>query len=176
MSAPSDSPVAPLQAWAHRLGKIDVRPLASADWSPAALAARAQIAEAFYRFGISHDEARVDVLVTCFTEDTIFEVARRQAQGFETFRGRTELFERLTKVIASQGDQRRHAISNIVVEELDLDEGIARALAYGVVTAVSADPADEGARVATSVIYTTALRREADGCWRFSSFFIGMDA
>jgi alkanesulfonate monooxygenase SsuD/methylene tetrahydromethanopterin reductase-like flavin-dependent oxidoreductase (luciferase family) len=155
MSAPPTIPTAPPQGWAHRSGKVDVRPLEPADWSPQALAARAQIAEAFYRFGIAHDEARVAVLVTCFTEDTVFEVARAEAEAFETFRGRSELFERLGVVIAGQGDQRRHAISNIVVEELDLVAGTAKALAYGVVT---------------------NLRRESDGCWRFSYFFIGMDA
>jgi hypothetical protein len=171
MTASPAVPTAPPQAWAHRQGKISIKPLAPADWSPAALAARAQIADAFYRFGICHDEARVEVLVSCFTEDVVFEVARAEAQGFAFFRGRAALFDGLTNVIAGQGDQRRHAISNVVVEALDLDAGQATALAYGVVT-VAAD----GLRVGTSVIYTADLVREADGCWRFSYFYIGMDA
>jgi hypothetical protein len=160
----------PPQAWAHRDGKINMVELAPADWSPAALAARAQIAEAFYRFAIAHDEARVDVVVSCFTPDTVFEVAEGQAEPFTRFRGRDELFERLARVIAEQGDQRRHLMGNVLVEELDLAAGTASALAFGVVTRAA-----NGLSLGASVVYTANLRRERDSCWRFSYFYIGMD-
>jgi hypothetical protein len=164
------APTLPPQAWAHRDGKIDMNALKPADWSPAALAARAQIAEAFYRFAIAHDEARVDVLVSCFTEDTVFEVAHGQAQPFTSFAGREELFDRLTRIIAEQGDQRRHLMGNVLVERLDLDAGTASALAFSVVTRAA-----NGLSLGASVVYTANLRREPDGCWRFTYFFIGMD-
>lgn len=164
------APTLPRQAWAHRDGKIDMRPLAPADWSPAALGARAQIAEAFYRFAIAHDEARVDVVVSCFTADTVFEVAQGQAEPFTSFSGRTELFERLTKIIAEQGDQRRHLMGNVLVEELDLAAGTASALAFSVVTRAA-----DGLSLGASVIYTADLHRQDDGCWRFNYFYIGMD-
>jgi SnoaL-like domain len=134
----------PPQAWAHRQGKISMRPLEPADWSPDAIAARAQIAETFNRFGIAHDEARIDVVVTCFTADTVFEVAQGQAEAFTRFEGRDELFDRLTRVVAEQGDQRRHVLGNILIEELDLGRGTASALAYSVVT-VAADGLSLGA-------------------------------
>ncbi|MEU5698748.1 nuclear transport factor 2 family protein [Streptomyces aurantiacus] len=165
------APTLPLQAWAHREGKIDMRPLEEADFGPEALAARARIADAFYRFGIAHDEARIDVVVSCFTEDTVFEVAQGRAEPFTRFRGRAELFDRLTRIVAEQGDQRRHVISNVLVDELDLAAGTASALAFSAVT-VAAD----GLSLGASVIYTARLRRERDGCWRFSYFFIGMDS
>jgi alkanesulfonate monooxygenase SsuD/methylene tetrahydromethanopterin reductase-like flavin-dependent oxidoreductase (luciferase family) len=165
------SSTTPPQAWAHRQGKIDMRPMEPSDWSPEALAARAQIADAFFRFGIAHDEARVDVVVTCFTADTVFEVAQGQAQPFSSFHGRDELFDRLTRIISEQSDQRRHVISNVLVERLDLKAGTASALAFCAVT-VAAD----GLSLGASVIYTADLRREADGCWRFCYFFIGMDS
>jgi hypothetical protein len=171
MNAPTKAPTLPPQAWAHRQGKIDMRPMVPADWSAPALAARAQIAEAFYRFGVAHDEARVDVVVSCFTEDTVFEVAQGQAQAFTSFHGRDELFDRLTRIIAQQSDQRRHVISNVLVEQLDLEAGTATALAFSVVTVAA-----NGLSVGASVIYTADLRRESDGCWRFSYFFIGMDS
>jgi hypothetical protein len=164
------APTLPLQAWAHRDGKINMNVLAPADWSPEALAARAQVAEAFYRFAIAHDEARVDVVVSCFSEDTVFEVAQGQAQPFTSFSGRGELFNRLTGIIAEQGDQRRHLMGNVLVEQLDLDAGTASALAFSVVTRAA-----NGLSLGASVVYTANLRREPDGCWRFTYFFIGMD-
>lgn len=161
----------PPQAWAHRQGRIAMRALRPADFGPQALAARAQIADAFYRFGIAHDEARIDVIAGCFTEDVLFEVAEGRAEPFTRFEGRAEVRERLDRIIAEQGDQRRHLMGNVLVEELDLVAGTATAIAFGVVT-VAAD----GLRLGASVVYDARLRREEDGCWRFSAFFIGMDA
>jgi hypothetical protein len=163
-------PTRPAQAWAHHQGRIHLRPLEPADWTPGALAARAQIADAFHRFGIAHDEARVDVIVGCFTEDGVLEVAEGQAEPFTRFEGRAEIFERLTGVCAEQADQRRHAMSNILVESLDLAAGTAEALAYGVVTVAA-----NGLTLGATVIYDARLRRESDGCWRFSALFTGMD-
>ncbi|MEU5095377.1 nuclear transport factor 2 family protein [Streptomyces sp. NPDC020996] len=161
----------PPQAWAHRQGRLAMRGLQRADFGPEALAARAGIADAFYRFGIAYDEAQIDVIAGCFTEDAVFEVAEGRAEPFTRFEGRVEIHDRLDRIIAEQGDQRRHLISNILVDELDLATGVAAAIAYGVVT-VAAD----GLRLGASVVYDARLRREQDGCWRFSAFFIGMDA
>ncbi|CAN5397677.1 hypothetical protein BH09ACT12_BH09ACT12_14830 [soil metagenome] len=160
----------PPQAWAHRQGKVSMKTLQPADWSHEALAARAQIAEAFFRFGIGHDECRADVAASCFTEEVIYEVARGSAEAFTTFEGRATVEERLSAIFSEMADQRRHIISNVLVEELDLVAGTASALAFGAVT-VAAD----GLSIGASVIYTTQLRRDNDGCWRFSYFFIGMD-
>ena len=171
MTAAATAPTLPPQAWAHRQGKVKMHPLVASDWSPAALAARAQIAEAFNRFGTAHDEAQVDVVVSCFTEDTVFEVAQGQAEPFARFTGRTEVFDRLTRIIREQSDQRRHVMGNVLVEDLDLAAGTSTAIAYSVVTVAA-----NGLSVGASVIYTAQLRREDDGCWRFSYFFIGMDS
>ncbi|GHF35218.1 hypothetical protein FHX82_007344 [Amycolatopsis bartoniae] len=160
----------PPQAWAHRQGKLTMKKLGPADWSPDALAARAQIAEAFFRFGIGHDECRADVAGSCFTEDVKYEVALGSVEPFTTWHGREEIERRLTATFAEKGDQRRHVISNVLVEDLDLVAGTAEALAFGAVT-VAAD----GLTLGASVIYQARLLREADGCWRFGYFFIGMD-
>jgi hypothetical protein len=166
----TEHPTLPRQAWAHLDGRVDVRPMEPSDWSPEALAARAQIADAFYRFGIAHDEARVDVVASCFTEDTVFEVAQGQGEAFTRFTGRAELHDRLTRIIVEQADQRRHLMGNVLVDRLDLQAGTATALAFSIVSRAA-----NGLTLGASVIYTAELRREADGCWRFSSFFIGMD-
>ncbi|MGH3246985.1 MAG: nuclear transport factor 2 family protein [Trebonia sp.] len=170
MADQQHTPPFPPQAWAHRQGKVAMKRLVPADWSPAALAARAQIAEAFYRFGVAHDECQVAAMGSCFTGDAVWEVARGTAQAFTRFEGRPGIEARLTRILDEMNDQRRHLVSNVLVEELDLDAGTAAALAYGIVS-VAAD----GLQLGASVIYSAQLRREADGCWRFCYFYIGMD-
>lgn len=170
MGSSSTASGLPGQAWAHKVGKIDMRPLEPGDWGPEALAARAQIAEAFHRFGMSFDEARVDVLSSCFTEDSVFEVVQGSLEVRTRLESRQEIADVLPERIRNQDDQRRHLMSNVLVEELDLAAGTAKALAYSVVTVAS-----DGLQLGASVIYTGDLRREADGCWRFTYFFIGMD-
>src|SRR3984957_4945107 len=169
MSGPAGD--VPVQAWAHREGLVHLEPLAPAAWTPGTGAARLQIAEAFSRFAIGHDEARVDVLMSCFTADGVLQVAQGHAEPFAVHHGRTAIGAELGRIIGQQADQRRHLISNIVVERLDATT--ARALAYGLVSGVGAS---YGLRLGASVIYVADLAREADGCWRFTSFFIGMDA
>ena len=170
MSSSSGGAGRPGQAWSHREGLVDLRPLAPGDWSPEALAARAQIAEAFARFGTAFDEARIDVLCSCFTEDALFEVGLGSAEPRTRFGSRQEIAEQLPGRIEAQADQRRHVMGNVLVEDLDLGAGTAKALAYSVVTVAS-----DGLSLGASVIYSSELRREDDGCWRFCSFFIGMD-
>jgi hypothetical protein len=158
----------PRQAWAHVDRKISMRPLEAADWSPAAVAARLQIQEAFSRFGTAHDEARTDVVGSCFTQDAVFEVAQGQGEPFVHYEGRAEIIRRITGIVAEQSDQRRHCITNVLVESLTADT--ASAIAYGIVP-VAAD----GLTLGATVLYVADLVREEDGCWRFSYFFIGMD-
>jgi hypothetical protein len=148
-----------------------VNALAPADWSTQALSARARIAEVFYRFAVTYDEAQIPQLVTCFTENASYEVAQSQAEPFVIFSGRADILANLPAVTRMQGDQRRHLISNVLVEELDLAAGTASAIAYAIV-AVAAN----GLSVGASVIYSARLSREEDGCWRFTNLFIGMDS
>ena len=161
----------PVQAWAHKDGLIDLKPLAAGSWTDEAVATRLQIAETFYRFAIGHDEARLDVVLSCFAEDGVFMVSQGQAEPFTSHQGRPEIHAALLNVIGQQNDQRRHLMSNIVIE--DLTDLTARVVAYGLVSAIGHG---HGLRLGASVIYVAELSREADGCWRFSRFHIGMDA
>jgi hypothetical protein len=158
----------PEQGWAHKTGKIELGPLRPipADCDPLD---RLAIAEAFYRFGIAHDEARLDILETCFTEDAVLEVLEGGAEPLNLWEGREAVLAGLGSVISQQTDQRRHCITNVVIDRLEGDEALA--LAYGAV-AVAAD----GLSLGASVFYSASLRREGDGAWRLSRFLIGMDA
>ena len=86
-----------------------------------------------------------------------------------SLRGRHAIVESVMKVLRLQNEQRRHAMSNVVIERMDRSS--ATALAYGIVTIARDDTLTLGA----SVIYTVDLKCGEDGVWRFSRFVIGMD-
>ena len=158
----------PAQAWAHKEGRVNMRLHGAAPVRPDPMA-YLLIQEAFARYGIAHDEARIDVLRTLFTKNAVLEVAEGHAKPFQTVTGREAMMKNFQSVLAQQADQRRHCITNVILERLTEDE--ASALAYSIVT-VAAD----GLLLGASVFYAADLRREADGVWRFSRIFIGMDA
>jgi hypothetical protein len=160
-------PSKPRPAWAHKDKRIQLLPQGAAT-DTGDLKSRLMIIEAFSRFGIAYDEAQLPVLASLFTEDALLEIADGQGEPFEKTRGSIAIAKHFASALAQQGDQRRHLISNVVIERLAPNE--ASALAYGVVT-VAAD----GLYLGASVIYAADLRRGVDGVWRFSRFFIGID-
>jgi ketosteroid isomerase-like protein len=157
----------PAQAWAHKSGVVKLKAngpkLASQE-----LRDRLLIHEAFARWGVAYDEARLDVVRTLFTPDAVFEVTLGSAEPIARAVGPDEIVQNVSGSLQQQADQRRHALSNIVIDELS--RSAAKAIAYGIVT-VAAD----GLKIGATVIYSADLRKEADGVWRFSRFVIGMD-
>jgi hypothetical protein len=158
---------APAQAWAHQSGVVRLKangpPLANQD-----LRDRLLIQETFARWGIAYDEARLDVVRTLFTPDAVFEVTLGSAEPIARAVGLDEIVLNVGNSLRQQADQRRHALSNLVIDELSKTR--ATAIAYGIVT-IAAD----GLKLGATVIYSADLRKEADGVWRFSRFVIGMD-
>jgi hypothetical protein len=158
---------APAQAWAHKSGVVKLGPngptLANQD-----LRDRLLIQEAFARWGIAYDEARLDVVRTLFTPDAVFEVTQGSAEPIARAVGPDAIVLNVSGSLRQQADQRRHALSNIVIDQMSKRE--AQAIAYGIVT-IAAD----GLKLGATVIYSADLRKEADGVWRFSRFVIGMD-
>jgi hypothetical protein len=157
----------PRQAWAHKDGKINMLPHGAQQvirdpmtWL--------LIHEAFGRFGMAHDEARVDVLETLFTADAVLEVADGHGKPFSRVEGRDNMMRTFSSVIGQQTDQRRHCMTNILIERLTGQD--CSALAFGVVTGAA-----DGLILAASVYYSAELRLESDAMWRFNYFFIGMD-
>lgn len=157
----------PQQAWAHTSGLVTMLPHGAAASGATALD-RLLIQEAFSRWGMAYDEARLEVVASLFTEDATFEVMEGSNRPLVKKVGRDEIVKSVAAALRQQGDQRRHCITNVLVERLV--DGKASALAYGIVT-VAAD----GLSLGATVIYTADLQREADGTWRFSRFVIGMD-
>jgi hypothetical protein len=149
---------------------VQLRSLGPADWSPAGLSAREQVAEAYHRFAIAHDEGLVEVLASCFCEDAVYEV-KMGAATVALLETREAIRSGVARVLQQQADQRRHAITAVVVDDLDLTSGTATSFAVGVVTTLR-----EELTLGASVLYRARVVRDKDGCWRFRHFVIGMDA
>jgi hypothetical protein len=154
--------------WASRQGLIDVHRLGDVAFPLDQVRDRMLIAEAFNRFATGHDENRVDVVVSCMTEDVSFEFSKGAAAPFDVVHGRAALEARLTTGIPLMYGQRRHCMTNILIESLT--DSTATAYAYGAVTRAA-----QGLVLQATVMYVGELRKEPDGFWRFSRFFIGLD-
>lgn len=158
----------PPQAWAHQLGLVRL----NANGTPLVrdvVSDRLLIMEAFSRWGIAYDEGQPQVIGSLFTDDATYVVTEGSAAPLVTMQGRKTIVTGVMKVLRAQNDQRRHAMSNVVIERMDGTS--AMALAYGIVTIADGDTLTLGA----SVIYTADLVKGGDGVWRFSRFVIGMD-
>lgn len=158
----------PRQSWASTDGVLNLQPGKAIP--AASVADRLMIADAFARWGIAYDEGQLDVVRSLFTDKGKLEVLEGSAKPTQALEGPDAIVDAVKKDRAHQGDQRRHAISNTVIEKLDGDS--ATAIAYGVVTVAGNDDLYLGA----TVIYRGDLRKQPGGEWRFERFVIGMDA
>ncbi|WP_432828671.1 nuclear transport factor 2 family protein [Dactylosporangium sp. CA-092794] len=158
----------PPKFWATQQGLIDLKPLGAVPFPPEQIRDRMLIHEAFYRFAMGHDENRPDVVLSCMTEDIQFEGSLGSATPFNAFYGYAALEKQLSTGIGEMYGQRRHCMTNIIIDELT--DTTAKAYANSVVTRAA-----QGLILQAAVMYDTRLRKEADGFWRFTRFFIGMD-
>lgn len=165
---PARRPAAPFpeRGWAHRDKLVDLKARGALS-SPDQLLDYLLIQEAFARYGMAYDEARTDILTELFTADAMVELGHGSGKPFASLKGRDAIITNFARALNNQHDQRRHFMTNIMVDRLTATE--ATATAYEVVTI-----ADRGLKLGATVICVTGLRKEA-GQWRFSHMFIGMD-
>ncbi|WP_116996524.1 nuclear transport factor 2 family protein [Desertimonas flava] len=164
----SDRSSFPPKFWASEQGLIDLQPLGAVAPSADRVLDRLLIQETFARFGIAHDENRVDVILSLLTEDVSFEFSTGSAAPQLVITGRDAVRDQLVPRVPLLYGQRRHCITNVVIDRLDETE--ATAIAYGVVPRAA-----DGFVMQATVIYRGDLRKEGDGFWRFRRFFIGVD-
>jgi len=165
--APKWTATTPRQAWAHTDGIVNLKP--NHPVREERLFDRLMIQEAFARWGIAYDEGRADVIRSLFTEDGVMEVLEGSATPIITATGPDAIASQVMRGRANQADQRRHAISNVVIESLDGNRALV--IAYGIVTL-----AKQGELlVGSTVIYRGELVRQPAGDWRFARLVIGMD-
>lgn len=157
----------PQQNWASKSGLIQLQPNGKAVTTSNVLD-RLLIQETFSRWGIAWDEARLDVIRTLFTKEGELIITLGNEKPLTRHVGPDAIAKYVEGASKIQADQRRHAMTNVVVERLTSDE--ATTIAYGVVT-IAAD----GLKLGATVIYSAELRKDDQGIWRFSKFVIGMD-
>lgn len=157
----------PTPGWAHAANLVHLQENGKAITTDN-VQDRLLIQEVFARWGVGYDEGRLDVIRSLFTPDAVYEVTLAGKKLMAHKEGPDNIVAGVRESLRQQGDQRRHAISNIIIDRLTANE--ATAIAYGIVT-VAAD----GMSLGATVIYSANLRRGTDGVWRFSKFVIGMD-
>jgi len=154
--------------WAHRAGLIDLG-TASSD-IPRTLAAEDRIAiqELFARYAIAYDERRMDILRDCFTDDGIYQV-QMGAQVLARFEGADQAVAGMGSVMQEQGPaQRRHLMTNLVLEPVG--DGVVSAVAYAAVIVMT----DAGPTVGAAAVYGATVARTG-GAWKFRHVSLGMD-
>lgn len=157
----------PSRFWAHAGGHLDLKPLGAVPITVEQLLDRTLINEAFHRFAYAHDENRMDVLLSCFTDDAEFS-GSHGAEVFFTVHGTEAIAQRLGPNIPQLYGQRRHCITNITIEEMSESE--ASAIAYCIVPCCA-----DGVEWKAQSFYFCDLRKCDDGFWRFSRMLMGMD-
>jgi len=167
---PEPSKSAIPRAWAHSYGYADLQ-APQGDPSVQQLIDTYQIKDRFYRWGIAYDEGRLEVIEAMFTENAeyiVFNASLGEKEGVvANWNGRKEIVTKVPKIMERQADQRRHFMSNVVIDKLDKDS--ATALAYGNVVLP-----EKNLMVGATVIYSAELKK-VDGIWLFDRMVIGMD-
>jgi hypothetical protein len=154
---------APEQAWATKHGHVDFG--THHGIALESLAARYEIEDLFARWGVAHDEGRMDVIASLFTADAEFRVVEGPDVKVR-FQGRESIVAEIQRVFTFQNDQRRHCVTNVIID--NLVDGSADAVAFCICTV-------DGLKLAASVIYSAKCQVE-NGAFKFASLMIGLDS
>ena len=157
----------PPQHWASASGIVEVQPNGGA-WENASAVDALRVQEAFNRWAIFYDEGRTDLLPSLFTEDGKVISVLGSADPIAENQGYEAIAAYVDGSLEAQLDQRRHAMSNFLIDELT--ETTAKATAYGTVI-----KAADGLSVGALVLYTGDLVKGEDGVWKFQTLTIGID-
>lgn len=131
---------------------------------------RLELHELFARYAWSYDEGRFDQLADLWTVDAQFEIRGGVGTMPTTMRGRDEIVTTMqARRSQTQPAQRRHLITNVVVEEVDGDR--ARASAYLVLGSTT----DGVLSLPITGHYRNGYAR-VDGRWRIHRQVLTMDA
>ncbi|MEV7136256.1 nuclear transport factor 2 family protein [Arthrobacter sp. NPDC093128] len=153
-------------AWAHSAGFLSLRHPRPVPTTLQELADRDLARESALRYSYAYDERRLDVLRSLLTDDAKFSISVSGA-GVHTEAGRDTVVEWLSGIMDSQDDQRRHVVSNVIIEDLTVERAV-------VVTYLAVFSINESAQLATTGFYRFDLAKQ-DSVWRISHIFDGLD-
>jgi hypothetical protein len=126
-------------------------------------------AEVVSRYCWAFDQHRPDLLEECFTEDAVWEGAVSGSEAVGPIRGRARILEWLSGFWPHQHDQRRHILTNFLVEHLAAET--AEIHAYLLLTSAK----DGAVSLETTGFYRTQLAL-VDERWRIRHLFAAFDA
>lgn len=158
----------PVPAWAHGTSTVNLT-LAEARIHIPAFDDRQALQEVLHRYCWGFDERRTDILAECFTEDGQWEAIVMGETTVGPFIDRIGVLEWLSRFWKYQKDQRRHMITNFIVEDISGDT--ASALAY--LHLAGSNRAKTHFEV--TGFYRLNYKKE-DGMWKIRRFYGGFDA
>ncbi len=153
-------------AWAARAGHVEPVGAQPIPEDAAELANRYALIETVQRYAYAYDERSLSALRELFTESVVFSYTVSGGPIGEV-RGRDAVIGWLDEIMASQADQRRHIVSNIVTQHLGYES--ATLVAYLALFSVAAT-----AQLVTTGFYRFELLRQDDR-WKISAVLDGLD-
>ena len=132
------------------------------------LADRILIAERMHRYGWAFDERQEEALSECFTESATWQASIMGTSTIGPFNGKREIINFMKGFWPNQLDQRRHNITNVIVE--NQSEKAASVMAYLVLMSASA----QGLKPVTTGFYKVEMVK-SDGTWKIQTLLVGFD-
>lgn len=153
-------------AWGHAAGFLALNEARAVPTTLEELADRDLARESALRYSYAYDERRLDVLRSLLTADAKFSISisGTEAQSVE---GRDTVVKWLSDIMESQDDQRRHVVSNVIIESISAERAV-------IVTYLAIFSAKVTAELATTGFYRFDLEKQ-DSVWRISHIFDGLD-
>lgn len=153
-------------AWAHTAGFMALGEPTTVPSTLEELADRDLARESAIRYSYAYDERRLDVLRSLLTENAKFSISI-SGSDVQSVEGRDTVVSWLAGIMDSQDDQRRHVVSNVIIEELTTHEAV-------IVTYLAIFSVKDAAQLATTGFYRFDMEKQ-DDVWRISHIFDGLD-
>jgi hypothetical protein len=153
-------------AWAHSSGFLSLQKPGPVPTTLQEIADRDLARESALRYSYAYDERRLDVLRSLLTSDAKFSISISGA-GAHTESGRDTVVAWLAGIMDGQDDQRRHVVSNVIIEEIDSESAV-------ITTYLAVFSIRETAQLATTGFYRFDLVKQ-DSIWRIRHIFDGLD-
>lgn len=153
-------------AWGQHLGIFPLGLPRTQGHSLVELSDRELIRETASRYANAYDERRLDLLEAVFTNDAVMTLYVA-GERINVTRGRADIVTSLDQTMQSQTDQRRHVISNALIEHYSSEVS----LLTSCVTIISAEVE---ATVVSSGFYTFAMQLHS-GIWQIKDLSVCLD-
>jgi SnoaL-like domain len=155
-----------IPAWAHASGFLSLQEPGPVPTTLQEVADRDLARESALRYSYAYDERRLDVLRSLLTADAKFSISISGA-GVHTEAGRDTVVAWLAGIMEGQDDQRRHVVSNVIIEEINAKSAV-------ITTYLAVFSIKETAQLATTGFYRFDLAKQ-DSIWRIRHIFDGLD-